>query len=188
MINKLKQIEHEMSEKPSVDSMTEMIRLIELTMKQHVGENVVGLKASVGQIMKAIQNKASKDEVMRLVARHINNMQGSGTGNGTLVNDSSPAGAVKCISCGSHYKPGLYHQYHGPRPTVYYSGNYSNNRPRTAPISIRNKSPNQNSNGNGFNSQSRPSSSNGRAVKSDQYVYSPRSTYPAQSQYSKSPY
>lgn len=105
MINQLKRVEKSMSEKPSIDAMAEMIRLIEHTFKRQLGENVVGLKVTVGQIIKAIQNKANKDEVMKLVASRFSSMQESME----MQHDETAftlAGSVKCISCGNAYVPG----------------------------------------------------------------------------------
>ena len=103
MINQLKSIEKSMADKPSVDSMSEMIRLIEHTFKRQLGENVVGLKVTVGQVIKAIQNKASKEEVMRLVAARFSAMQESMEL--SQENEFNIAGSVRCISCGNAYAP-----------------------------------------------------------------------------------
>ena len=42
MINQLKRIDKEIADKPSVDAMSDMIKIIEHTFKRQLGENVVG--------------------------------------------------------------------------------------------------------------------------------------------------
>ena len=44
-----------------------MVEEIEAMFKRRLGENVVGLKLSVGEVLRAVQTKASKEEVQRLV-------------------------------------------------------------------------------------------------------------------------
>lgn len=128
MVYQLRQIETDMSSKPSVDSMIEMIKLIENTFKQQLGENVVGLKSSVGKIVKAVQDKASKDEVMNLVASQMQAMQGSSS--------ITPAGALACISCGNRYlsAPFNHNGISTPKSNIYKT------RPKSASSLNKNKS------------------------------------------------
>lgn len=104
MVTQLKRLQNEMNEKPSVDSMEQMIKIIELTFKRQLGENVVGLKVTVGQVIKAVQQKASKEEVLKLVAKRISEMEASGHDMG--YDGPDMAGSLKCISCGTDFAHG----------------------------------------------------------------------------------
>lgn len=67
MTSSLAKLQQEIDGKPSEAKVHEMAEVIESTFKRRLGENVVGLKLSVGQVLRAVQQKASKEEVQALV-------------------------------------------------------------------------------------------------------------------------
>jgi hypothetical protein len=52
----------------SVDQVTDMIDGIELTFKEHLGENVQGLKSLVNQVYRHIQHKVDREDIRKLIA------------------------------------------------------------------------------------------------------------------------
>jgi hypothetical protein len=69
MVRDLKRLQAEIDVKPSEDKVDNMMKLIENTFKRQLGENVVGLKLTVAQILRAVQSKAGKSEVMTMVTQ-----------------------------------------------------------------------------------------------------------------------
>ena len=63
----LTSLQKEVDVKPSSETVENMVKLIENTFKRRLGENVVGLKLTVGQVLRAVQQKANKDEVMAII-------------------------------------------------------------------------------------------------------------------------
>ena len=61
-------MQESMEERPDKDTLNKMIAITESTFKRQLGENVVGIKQAVGQVVKAVQQKASKDEVAGIIA------------------------------------------------------------------------------------------------------------------------
>lgn len=102
MFNQLKKLQEEMNEKPSVDSMKEMIDIIEHTFKKQLGDNVIGLKIAVGEVIKAVQQKATKDDVLTLVTKRVTSMK-----NSMFSDELNVAGSLRCISCGTGFRHGL---------------------------------------------------------------------------------
>jgi hypothetical protein len=91
LAKQLQQLQYEVDVKPSSDTVESMVKLIETAFKRQLGENVVGtsesyslnlkrfpydscmgpfvgLKLTVGQVLRAVQQKANKEEVMSIIS------------------------------------------------------------------------------------------------------------------------
>lgn len=64
----LKSVHKQLQERPSVDQVTDMIDGIEMTFKEHLGENVQGLKSLVNQVYRHIQHKVDREDIRKLIA------------------------------------------------------------------------------------------------------------------------
>lgn len=70
----------------------------------------MGLKVTVGQVIRAVQQKATKEDVLRLVADRLSAMQ-DGLCDSRVdclhlgKDEHILAGSVKCISCGNPFMP-----------------------------------------------------------------------------------
>lgn len=95
----LEKLQKNMEDRPDKETLEKMMELTEATFKRHLGENVVGVKQAVGQVVKAVQQKASREEVAGLIANRLTEMEN--LLNGMLEDDRSHmALAFKCLSCG----------------------------------------------------------------------------------------
>ena len=98
-VGEVRKLQNDMDSRPSEDRIRHMIEQMDAVFKQNMGENLVGLRLSVGQVLQMVEHKASKQDVLHLLLESMklnDEMQGSG---------SSVAGMVKCISCGYNYAP-----------------------------------------------------------------------------------
>ena len=82
-----------------------MISQMDQAFKQNMGENLVGLRLSVGQVLQLVQGKASKQDVMEMVLESVKAGHHGGGAGGDDDGGGSVAGMVKCISCGYNYAP-----------------------------------------------------------------------------------
>ena len=60
-------MQSEMELRPSADKINEMIAHIDDAFKQQMGENLVGLRVSVGQVLQSVQQRATKDDVFKII-------------------------------------------------------------------------------------------------------------------------
>lgn len=58
----------QLQERPSVEQVTGMIDGIENTFKEHLGENVHGLKSLVNQVYRHIQHKVDREDIRKLIS------------------------------------------------------------------------------------------------------------------------
>jgi len=96
-VRDLKKLQREMLAKPSEEKLTSMVEIIKETFKRQLGENVVGLKMSVNQVLKAVEKKAGREEVLNLIQSSIREME---TNLNTKEEIEPAALGVKCLSCG----------------------------------------------------------------------------------------
>ena len=63
----LQKLQSQVESRPSEVKLQLMVDNIDATFKKQLGENVIGLKLSVGQVLKLVQQKANKEEVLTLL-------------------------------------------------------------------------------------------------------------------------
>ena len=66
--------------------------------KQNMGQNLLGLRLTVGEVAQMVQDKASKQDVFQMLLESMKFKDDSEEG-------KMVAGMVKCISCGYNYAP-----------------------------------------------------------------------------------
>ena len=98
-VGEVRKLQNEMDSRPSEDRIKHMIDQMDTVFKQNMGENLVGLRLSVGQVLQMVEHKASKQDVLHLLLESMK-MNDERDGVGGMV-----AGMVKCISCGYNYAP-----------------------------------------------------------------------------------
>jgi len=95
-------IQEEMGMRPNEKQVQNMVRQVEDSLKRQLGETNEDLSSTVTKIVGAVRNKASKDEVLRIIMDRLASVEIANKANtSSEETDPSPAGAVKCISCGS---------------------------------------------------------------------------------------
>jgi hypothetical protein len=67
LVNDISNLKTEVSGKTSESQTTEIVSLLQNTFKKQIGENTDGLQIFAKQIIKMVDRKATKDEVMHLV-------------------------------------------------------------------------------------------------------------------------
>ena len=55
--------------KPNQNSVEMMLQLTENTFKRQLGQNISGVNQAVTSIVRAVQRKADKDEITKLIAK-----------------------------------------------------------------------------------------------------------------------
>lgn len=93
-----------MEGKPTVQTVEKMMELTDTTFRRVLGQNITGVNQAVLQVVKAVQRKADKDEITRMIAKRIYDLEHrvqvtleSGT--------DEAAGSTRCLSCGNFSKP-----------------------------------------------------------------------------------
>lgn len=68
MLDDLKLVHKQLLEKPTTDQVSQMIESIDHTFRQHLGDNVTGLKTLVHQVYRHIQHKVDRDDIRKLIS------------------------------------------------------------------------------------------------------------------------
>jgi hypothetical protein len=89
--------------KPSVGAVEKMIELTDSTFKRLLGQNITGVNTAVLQVVKAVQRKADKEEITKLIARRVQDLETKVRS--TLESGDDAAGSTRCLSCGNFSKP-----------------------------------------------------------------------------------
>lgn len=92
-----------------------MVDLAEKTFKRQLGQNVAGINSAVVQVVKAVQRKADKDEIIRIITKRMNDLE-SVLHHAMEVPDEV-AGSTRCLSCGN---TGNSFGYHRPKSANVY--------------------------------------------------------------------
>ena len=66
-VGEVRKLQDEMNSRPSEDRIKHMIDQMDTVFKQNMGENLVGLRLSVGQVLQMVEHKASKQDVLHLL-------------------------------------------------------------------------------------------------------------------------
>eukprot|EP01041_Mallomonas_annulata_P003391 gene3391-6733_t len=105
----LETIQDEMGTRPSEAQVARMVTTVEESLRRQLGETNEDLSATVTKIVGAVRNKASKDEVLRIVMERL--AAAEATHKVVEDEDPAPAGSVKCISCGANrqFSPPRHH-------------------------------------------------------------------------------
>ncbi len=102
-MDELREVQKQLTERPSTTQVDDMLQNIETTFKSHLGENVFGLKGLVHQVYKHIQNKVDRDDIKRLITAKLTQMEKE------IVNREEEmmrlASTTKCLSCGQMPRP-----------------------------------------------------------------------------------
>lgn len=65
----LQKLQSQVELRPSEEKLQAMVDSMDATFKRQLGENVIGLKLSVGQVLKLVQQKANKEDVLTLLSK-----------------------------------------------------------------------------------------------------------------------
>ena len=69
MVEDLGRLSGELGGKPSEADVAAMVRVIETGFKQRLGDNIGDVKQTVNSVIKAVQGKASKEEVAAMISQ-----------------------------------------------------------------------------------------------------------------------
>ena len=63
----LRKLQNEVELRPSEGKLQSMVENMDATFKKQLGDNVIGLKLSVGQVLKLVEQKANKNDVLSML-------------------------------------------------------------------------------------------------------------------------
>jgi hypothetical protein len=99
----LRDVQKQLSERPSAGELDLMLKGVEETFQNHLGENVYGLKGLVQQVYKHIQNKVDRDDIKHLISSKLGQMERE------MVQKEEEmlklASTTRCLSCGQMPRP-----------------------------------------------------------------------------------
>lgn len=97
-VGEVRKLQSDLELRPSEDKIRGIIENMDAVFKQNMGQNLLGLRLTVGEVAQMVQDKASKQDVFQMLLESMKFKEDSEEG-------KMVAGMVKCISCGYNYAP-----------------------------------------------------------------------------------
>jgi hypothetical protein len=97
LVEELENLQNQMKNRVDESRLEHLAQTIEEKVQKEMGQSVSGINLSMAKIISAVRNKTDRDETEVLIQRRLHEAEESLR----ILQDEEPAGAYKCISCGT---------------------------------------------------------------------------------------
>lgn len=98
LVEELENLQNQMKNRVDENRLEHLAQSIEEKVQQEMGQSVSGINSSMAKIIAAVRGKADRNETEAMIQKKIREAEESLR---VLQDDEEPAGAFKCISCGT---------------------------------------------------------------------------------------